>query len=433
MPDFKFIKETKIIEVGIADTEVTVQQLYDACRDFEDENYNMEMYKVVDGSGKEELGASVRVGITIKLIDWKLKFADRPPPDFVVCDVSGGNLVCYDTVQAKYVNPIEPAAYVTVTKTSSSSATLQDLEAVQYASFQNAIWIDVVNGQSGVVYPIGTVEYPVDNLADAKIIAQERGFHRMCIVGNYDFQATDDIEGFDIMGENAQHTVITVASGCSTIDTRFDNVFMSGVLSGAGACFHRCELGDLSGLQGTLWNCIISGNLALAGTPSDIVMMIECYLGTQGVGLFEIDMGGDGPALGMRAYTGGLRIKNKSGAAKVAIDFVSGRLELMNTVTAGTFFIRGVGEITVNNSTGCTFHTDPLTQTIKTETDKIAGIDANILDILSDTAFISEIEGGKWEISGDEMIFYKADNVTEIARFTIARDANNNPIMRTRQ
>lgn len=432
MPEFTFIKETKIIEVGIADAEVSVQQIYNACRDFEDENHNMEMYKLVDGSGKEELGSGVKVGITVKLIDWKLKFADRPPPDFVVCDVSGGNLVCYDTVQAKFVNPIEPAAYVTVTKTSSSSATLQDLEAVQYASFQNAVWIDAVNGQSGVAYPVGTAEYPVDNLTDAKIVAQERGFHRMCIVGSFAFQATDDIEGFDIMGENAQHSAITIASGCSTKDSRFDNVFMSGVLSGGGTCFHRCELGDLSGLQGTLWNCIISGNLVLAGTPSDIVMMIECYLGTQFVGLFEIDMGGDGCALGMRAFTGGLRIKNKSGASKVAIDFVSGRLELMDTVTAGTFFIRGVGEITKNESTGCTFHTNPLTQAIKTETDKIAGIDANILDILSYTDFINEIEGGKWEIAGDEMIFYKADNVTEIARFTITRDAEGNPIMRTR-
>lgn len=76
---------------------------------------------------------------------------------------------------------------------------------------------------------------------------------------------------------------------------------------------------------------------------------------------------------------------------------------------------------------------------IKAETDGISALDdkveaigLNILDILSDMGFIKDIEGGKWEIDGDEMVFYKADNTTEIARFTIARDVNNNPIMRTR-
>ena len=34
-------------------------------------------------------------------------------------------------------------------------------------------------------------------------------------------------------------------------------------------------------------------------------------------------------------------------------------------------------------------------------------------------AFIKEIEGGKWKILNNQMIFYKADNVTEIARFNL--------------
>lgn len=64
---------------------------------------------------------------------------------------------------------------------------------------------------------------------------------------------------------------------------------------------------------------------------------------------------------------------------------------------------------------------------------KLENINDNILSILSDTGFIKDISGGKWEIAGNEMIFYKSDNITEIARFDITRDAKNNPIMRTRQ
>lgn len=42
--------------------------------------------------------------------------------------------------------------------------------------------------------------------------------------------------------------------------------------------------------------------------------------------------------------------------------------------------------------------------------------------------FIQNIEGGRWHIIGNQMIFYEADNVTEIARFNLL-DAGGNPTM----
>ena len=65
--------------------------------------------------------------------------------------------------------------------------------------------------------------------------------------------------------------------------------------------------------------------------------------------------------------------------------------------------------------------------------ERLKNIADDVLAILSDVTFIKNVEGGKWEISGNDMIFYMADNVTEVMRFTIARDGDGNPIMRTRQ
>lgn len=42
--------------------------------------------------------------------------------------------------------------------------------------------------------------------------------------------------------------------------------------------------------------------------------------------------------------------------------------------------------------------------------------------------FIRNIEGGKWRIVGNQMIFYKSDNVTEVARFNLF-DSAGNPAM----
>ncbi len=166
-----FDRLEKVIEIEAPATEVTVQELLNACRDYEDELSSIDLPQIAYASGKEELGGGVSVGITLQLIDWKVKFEARSGPDWVVCNISGGNLVCWDTVTAAYVTPIEPSAYVTATLTASSSATTADLDAIQYASYQNAVWLDTGSSNTGTAYPMGTREYPVNNITDAVSIA----------------------------------------------------------------------------------------------------------------------------------------------------------------------------------------------------------------------------------------------------------------------
>lgn len=128
MPTFSFDKVNRIIKVAAPDTEVTIQQLINAVRDWEDEPCNMEVTKVADASGKDVLGGGLAVGITLKLLNWKVKFEDRSGPDWVDCDVTGGNLLAVDA-NGNLMSPIEPASYVTITVSKSVSAVLlQELE-----------------------------------------------------------------------------------------------------------------------------------------------------------------------------------------------------------------------------------------------------------------------------------------------------------------
>ena len=48
--------------------------------------------------------------------------------------------------------------------------------------------------------------------------------------------------------------------------------------------------------------------------------------------------------------------------------------------------------------------------------------------ITTDVSFIKSIEGGRWKIVSDQMVFYKDDNVTEVARFDLF-DETGNPSM----
>lgn len=66
-----------------------------------------------------------------------------------------------------------------------------------------------------------------------------------------------------------------------------------------------------------------------------------------------------------------------------------------------------------------------------------AGLEANdrymfntneVGQVTEDLTFLKDIEGGKWKIVDNQMIFYKSDNTTEVARFNLL-DANGNPTM----
>jgi hypothetical protein len=50
------------------------------------------------------------------------------------------------------------------------------------------------------------------------------------------------------------------------------------------------------------------------------------------------------------------------------------------------------------------------------------------ISLTSDLEFVKDMIGGKWQIDHEnfQMIFYKGDNVTEVARFDL-KDKNDNP------
>lgn len=114
-----FHKGDKVILIE-TQTEVTIQELVNAIREWEDELCNMEVEKIMDAAGKQDLGGGVLVGITLELVnDWRIQFEDRSPPDTIACKVSGGNLVATNSYNN---NPIKPSAYTQVTISQSTSA-----------------------------------------------------------------------------------------------------------------------------------------------------------------------------------------------------------------------------------------------------------------------------------------------------------------------
>jgi hypothetical protein len=131
---FDMASSPRIITVDSPSTSVTIQDLLDTIRDFEDDLQNLSYPRLTDASGKESLGGGISVGITINLQNAKLAFEARLGPSFVQCEVSGGNLVAVD-VNGSVIDPIETTDYTQVIRTSSTSATLVDPKALTLGQF----------------------------------------------------------------------------------------------------------------------------------------------------------------------------------------------------------------------------------------------------------------------------------------------------------
>lgn len=232
-----------------------------------------------------------------------------------------------------------------------NAAGLITMPAIEFSSFEGAVHIDATSSVTGTVFPTGTPQQPVNNLADALLIAQTRGFTALHVIGDFTFGATDDIDGFDIVGEGYGGTDITVISGCSTIDTRFQECTVQGAMNGVTNLedVHIHTNGITNFSPGHILRTVFEGNVSLTGTGD--LHVLDCWSGVPGHEHPDIDMGGaTGPGLGVRNWHGGLGIENLSGARDISIDMGSGQVHLHPTVTDGTFVIRGIAKLTDESS-----------------------------------------------------------------------------------
>lgn len=131
MATLSFDLPTKLATVGIADTEITVQEIYDQFRDFEDLPTTMSNSDLVTAAGKDTLAGGAQTIITVRLLDgWRVKFADRAGPGITECVITGGNLVASTELGADQI-PVAPSDFVFVSLANATTGAIQGLGLVQ--------------------------------------------------------------------------------------------------------------------------------------------------------------------------------------------------------------------------------------------------------------------------------------------------------------
>lgn len=230
---------------------------------------------------------------------------------------------------------------------SANSAGLVQTSEIEYATFQNMVWVDPTSNTSGTAYPTGTPLKPVGNMADALLIADFRGFTTFHIMSSMVIDSNGDYEDMTFIGSSETKTIMDIHPNANVFNAEFFDATITGTLDGNAKVEH-CRVQDLTFVAGFIEQCVIEGTVVLGGNAD--AHFLDCWSGVPGVETPVIDMGGSGQALALRNYNGGIELRNKNGAEPVSIDLNSGQVIIDNSVTNGTILLRGVGKWT-NEST----------------------------------------------------------------------------------
>lgn len=342
----------RIVTVLSPSTEVTIQDLHDTLAYLEQLPLNMDDDQIVSSSGKENLGGGVQVGVTLTLLDAQLAFEARPGPDYVQCSVSGGNLVAVDANGAD-ISSIYPTAFTQVVVTSSSSATLQNQEALEIASFQGGVAINPNSSISGTTFPAGTRDNPVNNTADAIAIAQSRGLKTLFIQDDLTLTSQDFSSGFVFQGDSRLIT-LTVDPGANVTNCEFTMLNITGTLDGNNTV-RQCIVQNLNYVNGLIFECALEGTITLGGTTKLAILNSWSNLPTDedvAGPTPTIDLNGGFTDFVLRDYNGGIKLTNSANPSLVvSLDMSSGHIFLDATLSEGVYHLRGAFDLT-NNSTG---------------------------------------------------------------------------------
>lgn len=256
---------------------------------------------------------------------------------------------------ASVVLPASGSFSVIVENTVSNltDATIAQLPQIEYASFQNVVWVDVSSSNSGITFPIGTPERPVNNFTDALAIAAYRGFDTIHIKSDFtELDSSHDFSNFIFIGDSSQKTFVYINPNANVENCEFEDCILTGYLDGQ-VTINNCTIYNLYNFNGLVKDTLLNpGILGITGSGYVTTHFLNCWSGVPGTSTPTIDCGGSGSALSIRNYNGGILLQNKTGPEAVSIDLNSGQVKLTSTITNGEIVIRGVGQLSQNDATG---------------------------------------------------------------------------------
>ena len=342
MPNYDGDTLTITLDSGV--TEIDVQDdIYEPWKDWMLESTVNRKYPAAFRSdGGSPLSSIINQGSYFFLNNtagWRIK-----PPEEDITIYLTGNLAVEDTTLPAFISTLGTyTASILGLQPVTQGVTPVMKEQLEYSSFNGGVSYDATSPYTGIIWPVGTPQEPVNNTYDAADIAVARGFTLDFILSDLTMPTDLPLSGFTFLGSGKDRTLITVPDLATVSECTYIDAEITGYLDGNNT-IKDCLITNLSYVKGYIEGCVLApGTSTLAGT--EVAHFLDCYSGQPGVSTPIIDCGGSGQELAIRNYNGGIKLINKSGNEDVSIDLNSGQIILDNTVTGGTIVARGVGKL----------------------------------------------------------------------------------------
>lgn len=225
---------------------------------------------------------------------------------------------------------------------SNNSAGMTSAPALEYASYNNCVTIDVFSSYSGTDYPIGTLQKPVNNLVDAIFIATYRGFSIISFLSDFTFDNSYYSE-YTFKGVGKNFTTLTfnntVLNSCV-----FENCKLTGTLDVNSVIeASNCFVNNLLNVSLTANDCVFFGITSL--TNNGNTNLYNCYDGIPGIGKPTINVN-TCTSLGIWNYQGALHLAHvETPGTVISFMIAQGRLFVDETDTSGNIIVKGMGDV----------------------------------------------------------------------------------------
>ena len=215
------------------------------------------------------------------------------------------------------------------------------------AAFQGYVWLDTSSSVTGTNYPRGTPAFPVNNLIDARAIAQLEGLKRIRLIGNITLDQT--YSGWQFHGASSVGRDTININGHDITASYFNRVTVTGVMTGTAMNMQECIVANLIGADGIIVDSGIAGTITMTN-PGASLFTSRC----NGIGKpIVIDLGGINRTF-RGALDGDLEIRNSAVGCVTSIGSNYGTCHVASSCTDGTIYIRGVTYVTDESGAGCT-------------------------------------------------------------------------------
>ncbi len=345
----QFLPETRIIQITTAPVLVDGEMVVDI--DVKTDLYSdgKEDWVTTDGLisypfplrsvGGDPLPGSKKLGSTFFLAEgWKIK----PYNADQVLNING-NLYREDGKSPYTVTDDSHTVGIISTVSSLVDSTVQQLAEIEYGTFQNAVWVDLVDGDpiSSGIELIGNRQHPVNSIADAITIANNRGFSLLQLLSDVTISTAIDLSDFQLVSSSHINTQLVVAANPNMNNVKIESVDLSGELDGGNEVWHSV-IRDLTYFNGHIHDCSLAGTVTLDG-------VVESYISNCSMLENEtipiVDFNNDNNHLVMPEYSGIIKIAHFTHAtANAMIGLNQGKIILDTaTVTSGFITASGIG------------------------------------------------------------------------------------------